>query len=197
MLTSRMQQPTSEAGAQPSMADNEQPPSPAPDTSPSLTVTAPSNRSKTISALGLDVGRKRIGVAGCDRTGLIATGLTTIERRSFEEDVTIFKQIVAERQVEILVVGLPYSMDGTLGFQAKQVQKYAKRIAKALQLPFEFVDERLTSFQAEQLIQAEARSPSRNKSLIDRKAASIILQQWLDERRARHEHSPCLEPYHV
>lgn len=179
------------------MADNEQPLSPAVEPSTSPTMTASSTPSKTISALGLDVGRKRVGVAGCDRTGLIATGLTTIERRSFEEDVAILKQIVAQRQVEILVVGLPYSMDGTLGFQAKQVQKYAKRIAKALQLPLVYVDERLTSFQAEQLIKAEARSPSRNKSLIDRKAASLILQQWLDERRARHEHSPCLEPYHV
>ncbi|AKG24585.1 Holliday junction resolvase RuvX [Calothrix sp. 336/3] len=136
-----------------------------------------------VCALGLDVGRKRIGVAGCDRTGLIATGITTIERTNFEQDVSQMQQIVQQRGVEILVVGLPYSMDGTCGFQAKQVQKFTKRLAKALQLPFEYVDERLTSFQAEQLILAENRSPSRNKGLIDRKAAAIILQQWLDARR--------------
>lgn len=137
-----------------------------------------------ISALGLDIGRKRIGVAGCDRTGLIATGITTIERSSFINDVEQFQNIVNERQVEILVVGLPYSMDGSLGFQARQVQKYATRLAQALNLPIEYVDERLTSFQAEQMLIAENRSPSRNKGLIDRKAASIILQQWLDARRA-------------
>ncbi|MCC5640299.1 Holliday junction resolvase RuvX [Nostoc sp. CHAB 5844] len=136
-----------------------------------------------ISALGLDIGRKRIGVAGCDRTGLIATGITTIERSSFERDVEQFQNIVNERQVEILVVGLPYSMDGSLGFQARQVQKFAKRLGKALELPIEYVDERLTSFQAEQMIIAENRSPSRNKGLIDRKAAALILQQWLDTRR--------------
>ena len=136
-----------------------------------------------ISALGLDVGRKRIGVAGCDRTGLIATGLTTIERESFAQDIAQFQHIVKERSVEILVVGLPYSMNGTIGFQAKHVQKYAQRLAKALNLPLVYVDERLTSFQAEQLLQAENLSPSRNKSLIDRKAAALILQQWLDERR--------------
>ncbi|MDZ8080506.1 MAG: Holliday junction resolvase RuvX [Nostoc sp. SerVER01] len=137
-----------------------------------------------ISALGLDLGSKRIGVAGCDRTGLIATGITTIERRFFEQDVEQIRQIVNERQVQILVIGLPYSMDGSLGFQARQVQKFAKRLAKALILPVEYVDERLTSFQAEQLLIAENRSPSRHKGLIDRKAASLILQQWLDMKRA-------------
>ncbi|MDF5708787.1 MAG: Holliday junction resolvase RuvX [Nostoc sp. S4] len=137
-----------------------------------------------ISALGLDFGRKRIGVAGCDRTGLIATGIVTIERTSFDRDVEQMREIVNERQVQILVMGLPYSMDGSLGFQARQVQKFAKRLAKALNLPVEYVDERLTSFQAEQLLIAENRSPSRHKGLIDRKAACLILQQWLDTRRA-------------
>ncbi|GBE93068.1 Holliday junction resolvase RuvX [Nostoc cycadae] len=137
-----------------------------------------------ISALGLDVGLKRIGVAGCDRTGLIATGITTVERSSFERDVEQFQNIVNEREVEILVVGLPYSMDGSLGFQARQVQKFANRLGKALKLPIEYVDERLTSYQAEQMLIAEKVSPSRNKGLIDRKAAALILQQWLDTRRA-------------
>jgi putative Holliday junction resolvase len=138
-----------------------------------------------ISALGLDLGSKRIGVAGCDRTGLIATGITTIERTSFERDVEQLRQLVDQRQVQVLVIGLPYSMDGSLGFQARHVQKLATRLAKALKLPIEYVDERLTSFQAEQLLRDENRSPSRHKALIDRKAASLILQQWLDARRAK------------
>lgn len=136
-----------------------------------------------ISALGLDVGRKRIGVAGCDGTGLLATGLTTIERRSFQQDVEQIQHWVNQRQVQILVIGLPYNMDGSLGFQAKQVQKFANRLSQTLQLPVEYVDERLTSVQAEELLQAENRAPSRHKALIDRKAAAIILQQWLDDRR--------------
>lgn len=138
-----------------------------------------------ISALGLDVGSKRIGVAGCDGTGLIATGLTTIERTSFDRDVQQLKELVEQRQAQLLVVGMPYSLDGTLGFQAKKVKKLAERLAKALQLPVEYVDERLTSLEAEELIKAQKRSPSRNKSLIDRKAAAIILQQWLDVRRSQ------------
>lgn len=150
---------------------------------PTSGVSKSSKPSQLISALGLDIGRKRIGVAGCDGTGLIATGLMTIECQSFNSVVAQLKQIVQERQVQVLVVGLPYTMAGALGFQARQVQKFAQRLAKVLNLPLEYVDERLTSFQAEQLMQAENISPSRNKGLIDRKAASLILQQWLDERR--------------
>ncbi|WP_199348560.1 Holliday junction resolvase RuvX [Microcoleus sp. FACHB-SPT15] len=136
-----------------------------------------------ISALGLDVGNKRIGVAGCDGLGLIATGLTTIERTSFDRDVAQLRHLVEQRQVEVLVVGLPYLMDGTIGTQARKVQKFTARLSAALGLPVEYVDERLTSVEAEELVKAERRSLSDNKGLIDRKAAAIILQQWLDERR--------------
>lgn len=142
---------------------------------------------RRISALGLDVGSKRIGVAGCDGTGLIATGLGTIERTSFERTVAQLQKLVEARQVQVLVVGLPYSMNGTLGSQAKAVRKFATALANALQLPVEYVDERLTSFQAEQLLQEKNISPSRNKSLIDRFAAALILQQWLDGRRQARE----------
>jgi putative Holliday junction resolvase len=136
-----------------------------------------------VSALGLDIGLKRVGIAGCDGTGLIATGITTLQRSSFDRDIAYLRELVQERGVQILVAGLPYSMSGDLGAQAKQVQKYASRVAQALALPLEYVDERLTSVHAEELIQAEGISPSRNKGLIDRKAAALILQRWLDERR--------------
>ncbi|NJK57992.1 MAG: Holliday junction resolvase RuvX [Pleurocapsa sp. SU_5_0] len=139
---------------------------------------------KKVAALGLDVGRKRMGVAGCDGTGLIATGLTTIKRTSWVEDVRQLKDIVAERQIDILVIGLPYRLDGTLGSQAKQVQKFADKISRTLQLPFEYVDERLTSVEAEAQLKAQKQFSTRNKGAIDRRAAAIILQQWLDARRA-------------
>jgi putative Holliday junction resolvase len=82
-----------------------------------------------------------------------------------------------------LVAGLPYSLSGELGTQARQVQKYATRIATALELPLEYVDERLTSVEAEELMKTQGISVSQNKGAIDRKAAALILQQWLDERR--------------
>ncbi|MGL5080755.1 MAG: Holliday junction resolvase RuvX [Microcoleaceae cyanobacterium] len=138
-----------------------------------------------ISALGLDVGRKRVGVAGCDGTGLIATGITTLHRAAFSQDLSQLQALVQERRVHLLVVGLPYSMDGTLGFQAHQVQRYAERLSTALNLPVEYMDERLTSVQAEQMLIEAKISPSRNKALIDRKAAALILQRWLDQRRQR------------
>ncbi len=136
-----------------------------------------------VAALGVDVGKKRIGVAGCDGTGLIATGLTTIERTTFEADVQQLKDLIEERQVEILVIGFPYSMDGSIGFQAKQVQKFSRRLEKILQLPIEFMDERLSSVEAEIQLKEQKRFSSYNKGLIDQQAAQIILQQWLDQRR--------------
>ncbi|HBK96540.1 MAG TPA: Holliday junction resolvase RuvX [Microcoleaceae bacterium UBA10368] len=144
-----------------------------------------SNEKFWISALGLDIGLKRVGIAGCDGTGLIATGITTLVRSSFDRDIADLRQLVQQRGVKILVAGLPYSMSGELGAQARQVQKYASRVAIALDLPLEYVDERLTSVNAEELIQAAGISPSRNKGLIDRKAAALILQRWLDERRQK------------
>ncbi|MGB7894204.1 MAG: Holliday junction resolvase RuvX, partial [Microcoleus sp.] len=90
-----------------------------------------------ISALGLDIGLKRVGIAGCDGTGLIATGITTLVRSSFDRDVAYLRALVRERTVQILVAGLPYSLSGELGAQARQVQKYANRIASALELPLE------------------------------------------------------------
>jgi putative holliday junction resolvase len=136
-----------------------------------------------ISALGLDLGHRRIGVAGCDRLGLIAAGLTTVHRTSFEQDIAQLRQLTQAREVSVLVVGLPYSMNGEMGTQAKRTQKLAQRIGMALDLPIEYMDERLTSVEAEAMLQAQGISPSRNRELIDRKAACIILQQWLDLRR--------------
>lgn len=138
-----------------------------------------------ISVLGLDIGKKRIGVAGCDGTGLIATGLTTLERQSFPHLIDQLRAIVEQRQVTLLVVGLPYSMDGSLGPQARYSQKQATAIGKALDLPIEYVDERLTSYEAEQLMRSANVEPSRHKGLVDRKAAALILQRWLDQRRAQ------------
>ena len=144
-----------------------------------------SNDKLWISALGLDIGLKRVGLAGCDGTGLIATGITTLVRSSFERDVAYLRELVRERRVQILVAGLPYSLSGELGAQARQVQKYARRIAAALELPLEYADERLTSVEAEELMKTAGISVSQNKGSIDRKAAALILQQWLDERRQK------------
>lgn len=138
-----------------------------------------------ISVLGLDLGHRRIGVAGCDRLGLMAIGLTTICRTSFERDIQELRQWVQSRDVTLLVIGLPYTLNGELGKQAQRTQKLARRIGKALQLPIEYVDERLTSVEAEALLHAQHISPSRHRESVDRMAACIILQEWLEQWRQR------------
>jgi putative Holliday junction resolvase len=142
-----------------------------------------------ISALGLDIGKKRIGVAVCDGTGLIATPYTTIERSTLTADLVQFREIVKERAAEILVAGLPYTMAGEVGNQAKQTQRYATRLATALELPLEYVDERCTSIEAEEQLKAAGKFSTRDKGAIDSRAAAIILQQWLDTRRSKERES--------
>ena len=131
------------------------------------------------AALGLDVGRKRIGVAGCDRLGISVHGITTIIRKSWQADMAELRALILERNIDTLVMGLPYNMDGSLGYQAKQVQKFAYSATKQLGMILEFVDERLTSFEAEEMMRSQGISTRRNKEMIDRKAAALILQQWL------------------
>lgn len=135
------------------------------------------------AALGLDVGRKRIGVAGCDRLGISVHGITTIIRKSWEDDMAELRSLIIERNIDTLVVGLPYNMDGSLGYQAKQVQKFASGATKKLGIAVEFVDERLTSYEAEEMMRSQGISTRENKAMIDRKAAAIILQQWLSLKR--------------
>ncbi|MFN9175711.1 MAG: Holliday junction resolvase RuvX [Synechocystis sp.] len=137
---------------------------------------------KKVAALGLDVGRKRIGVAGCDGTGLIATGITTIHRRSYQEDIEQLQALIAKREINLLVIGLPYTLSGEIGAQAKHVQKFARRLEATLGLPIEYMDERLTSVEAENQLKSQKRFSTYNKGLIDQQAAQIILQQWLDLR---------------
>ncbi|MEM6522058.1 MAG: Holliday junction resolvase RuvX, partial [Cyanobacteria bacterium P01_C01_bin.70] len=108
-----------------------------------------------VSALALDIGRKRIGVAGCDRLGMLVTELPTLKNRSFSTTLEALKAIVQTRQVTVLVVGLPYTMSGEIGKQAQWVKSFAAKLSTVLQIPVEYVDERLTSFQAEQMLQAE------------------------------------------
>jgi len=136
-----------------------------------------------IKALGLDVGRKRIGVAGCDRLGMCAFGITTIQRRSWLADMTQLGKIIQEREIDTLVVGMPYNMDGSMGYQAQQVEKYGQRVAQYHGTKLEFVDERLTSFSAEEQLKEWGYDLRRHKLLIDQQAAVIILQIWLDRQR--------------
>ena len=133
--------------------------------------------------MGLDIGDKTIGVAVSDLMGLTAQGVTTIKRIGKKKDIEAIKQIIAEKQVNKIVSGLPKNMNGTVGTQGEKVQKFCELLKEETNLPIEFWDERLSTVAAERsLIEGNVRRENRKK-VIDMLAAVIILQGYLDLKR--------------
>jgi len=131
--------------------------------------------------MSLDFGDKRIGVALSDPMGLTAQGLDVLQRgQSLNEDLTRIKDLAEKNEVETVVIGLPRNMDGSMGPQAEKVKKFAQKLAGLLDVQVKFWDERLTTMAAEKLlIQADV-SRVRRRKVIDKMAASLILQGYLD-----------------
>ena len=134
--------------------------------------------------LGLDVGEKRVGVALGDPTGFLATPLTTIERRGSPADADEILRIATEHNVGEIVVGMPFTLSGHVGTQAKKVAWFTRLLAERTALPVRTVDERFSSVQAKRLLRASGIVPSRNKARVDSAAAAVILQSFLDSRRS-------------
>jgi putative Holliday junction resolvase len=139
--------------------------------------------------LALDVGDRRVGVAVSDPTGLIATPLAVIYRKSKAEDFRQVARLVREQRVEGLVVGLPLQADGSAGPQAQRIQRYGLAMAAALQaeglgLPLVFWDERMSTVQAQENMIAAGRKSRDRRARIDAAAAAVILQDYLDEQRS-------------
>ena len=133
--------------------------------------------------MGLDIGDKTIGVAVSDLMGLTAQGVTTIKRVGKKKDIEAIKQIIAEKQVNKIVSGLPKHMNGTVGPQGEKVQKFCELLKEETNIPIEFWDERLSTVAAERsLIEGNVRRENRKK-VIDMLAAVIILQGYLDLKR--------------
>lgn len=137
-------------------------------------------------ALGLDLGTKRIGVAVSDRSGTIASPLTVLERgRSRRDDHARIAELVRAEEVECVVVGLPLSLSGDDGPAAHAARAEAERLATVVGVPVETHDERLTTVTAERSLAAGGvRGPARRQR-VDKVAAAVILQSWLDARGAR------------
>lgn len=133
--------------------------------------------------LGLDIGTKRIGIAVSDPLFITARPVDTIMRQPEQKSIEEIKRLCKEYNVSQIVAGLPVNMDGTIGFQAQDVQKYTTLIENEIKIEVIFEDERLSSEDAERLLIEQGKKPSRDKALIDRVAAAIILQQYLDRRR--------------
>lgn len=138
-----------------------------------------------IRIMGLDVGDRRIGVALSDPLGITAQRLVLLERRSHAGDVEAIGALATQHAVSVIVVGLPLTLRGEVGPQAKKVEAFAEALRRKIQLPVELVDERLTTVQGERALLETGASRKQRKAAIDQVAAQLILQQFLDTQRAR------------
>ena len=130
--------------------------------------------------MGLDLGEKTIGVAVSDTRQTVATGIKTIKRTKFQQDLIILTQIIVGRDIKGLILGLPKNMNGSEGPKCQSTRAFAKNISLTVPLPITFWDERLSTVAAERsLIEANA-SRRRRAEVIDYVAASFILQGVLD-----------------
>ena len=131
--------------------------------------------------MGLDIGDKRIGVALSDPQGILASPLTIISRKDDRADIEAILNIVCQHQVKEIVVGLPRSMDGSIGEQAEKVRAFTQKLCNQTEVPVVFRDERLTTVSAKRLTQAVNTKKTKKKARYDAIAAALILQGYLDE----------------
>lgn len=130
--------------------------------------------------LGLDVGDRTIGVAVSDPLGFTAQGITTIRRKSIETDIAQIVDICSQYNVETIVSGLPKNMNGTIGEQAQKVQSFCEVLKEAVNIEIKFWDERLTTVAAHRVMLEADMSRKKRKSIVDKIAATYILQGYLD-----------------
>ena len=135
--------------------------------------------------LGLDVGDRTIGVAVSDPLGITAQSLTTLKRSTLEKDLQSLSKIIKEWEIDEIVVGLPLNMNGTMGPQGKKALSFKEKLEKATNLPTVFWDERLSTVAAEKILLEADLSRAKRKKNIDKTAAAIILQNFLEARQQR------------
>ncbi len=133
--------------------------------------------------LGLDVGRRRVGVAVSDPAGLIATPLEVIEVRSLKGAIRRILEICREQQAERIVVGLPVTLGGEVGPQAREVLQFVEALRRRSPVPVETWDERLSTVGAARLLQAGGHDSRSMRGRLDAAAAAFMLQGYLDSRR--------------
>ncbi len=132
---------------------------------------------KPTSILSIDVGNKRIGLAGCDPLGITITPLPPVLRKNFKIDLEKIKYQCAKRSVEGLVIGLPLDKNGLATSQSKQCKKYGIRVAKALNLPLAWVNEHCSTWAAEK----QYKLYGDRSGKLDSASAALLLEQWLRE----------------
>lgn len=131
--------------------------------------------------LGIDYGSRRIGLSFGDAIG-VATPLPALVQAAPEQRWAGLAAVIRQRRITDLVLGYPYNMDGTAGFKAREVDAFAARLRAEFGLPVHLVDERLTSFEAESTLAKAKRRQVRASGIVDSRAATLILQDFLDQR---------------
>ena len=150
-----------------------------------LPVTPILNYNKIMRLMGLDVGDRRIGVALSDEGAIIASPHSTIERRGEKKDVLQLAEMARREEVSEILVGMPFSLDGSMGPQAEKVGRFVEALRGATAIPVTTWDERLTTVSAERALLEADVSRAKRRLVIDRVAAALILQSYLDARRER------------
>ena len=138
--------------------------------------------SRVKRVLALDVGDRRIGVAVSDELGVTGQGVMTIHRRAWAADLAEVARLVDVWQAETVVVGLPLTLEGTVGPRAVLVQTFMRRLAAVVRVPVVPWDERFSTVTAERVLIEADLSRARRRSVIDKTAAVVILQHFLDTR---------------
>lgn len=131
--------------------------------------------------MALDLGQRRIGLAVSHGSGMLVIPLGHLDRLTLRQDIERLLKMAQERQIEGFVVGLPYTLSGDVGLEAKRAQGFVRALRRRTNRPVYTVDERFTSVEAEGLLRAAGQEPSRRKGAVDATAASLILQRFLDE----------------
>jgi putative pre-16S rRNA nuclease len=139
---------------------------------------------KQARVLALDLGKRRIGLALSDELGLTAQGLPTLERTNIREDLARLSQLAAEKNVSLILIGNPMHMSGQEGRQAEHAREFGARLKTATGLPVEFWDERLTTVQAQRVLRESGVSIEKRAKAVDRLAAVILLESYLDSLRS-------------
>jgi len=136
--------------------------------------------------LGLDVGSKTIGMAVSDPLGISAQGLETMRRRNKRSDFEQLERILQQYDVGEIVVGYPLRLSGAEGTQSEKMREFAEGLRKRFNLPVHLWDERLTSAQANRVLRESEMSIKRRGEVVDRLAAVLILQSWMEARNTSH-----------
>ena len=137
---------------------------------------------ENMRVMALDLGDKTIGVAVSDALLLTAQGRSTIRRKDLQHDIEVLRRLVEDNEVHQIVVGQPLHMDGNESRQSHKVRAFAGQLEKQLNIPVVFWDERLTSFAAEQHLEDMGLNWRKRREHVDKIAAMIILQNYLDSR---------------